>query len=295
MKRLLHSLSFRIPYLYQFWLRKIKKAKHKKQILPEGTYHLLFLCGSSHLDLLEQSLFSVFKNFVSIPKVYVFTDKGLVIADCKKRLKWFPIELLTILSHSDCEKFHQQKGNKALVEFARMNPMGLKLAAISQIAALGKPFLYSDTDVLWFKDPKNILKQIISEKKVNIHLSQDFQKAYDQHLIDEGNLNTLNQAPYYCAGILFGTHFNPSDLDFIQSLIDISIKKSNHFTEQTIFAALQKRLGESSLDAANFCIQIDDRFDFIPQKNPNLIARHYIGPVRHLFWRDSFLMNRVLF
>lgn len=288
MKRLFNSLAFRIPYLYQLWLRKIKKTKNKKQIITDETYHFLFLCGSNHLDLLEQSLFSVFNNFESIPQVYVFTDKGLAITDCKERLKWFPSELLTILSYRDCENFHHQKGNQALAEFAVTNPMGLKLAAILQIAALGKPFLYSDTDVLWFKDPKNIFNKIITAQQVNIHLSQDFQKAYDDHLIDEGDLGALNKAPYYCAGILFATHFNPSDLDFIQSLLHVALEKSNHFTEQTIFAALQKQVGESSLDKANFCIQTNDRFDFIPQRSSDLIARHYIGPVRHLFWRDSF-------
>jgi hypothetical protein len=291
MTRLINSLAFRIPSFYQFWLTKIKKPKIKKEITPIDSYHLIFLCGNAHLDLLEQALYSVLKNFKSIPKIFVFLDIGLTVENCNQRLKWVPSSLLTIKSHTECISYHQENGNLALSKFAINNPMGLKLAAILQIADLKKPFLYSDTDVLWYKDPAPIFNQIISNSDSNIHLSQDFQQAYDEHLIIKANLSGLLKAPYYCAGILFAKMITEQDLVFIQSLVRIAISKSNHFTEQTIFAALQKRKGISQLTANNFCIQVDDRFDFKPKKNDLVIARHYIGPVRHLFWRDSFFLR----
>jgi hypothetical protein len=288
MTRLINSLAFRIPSFYQFWLTKIKRPKIKKEITPIDSYHLIFLCGNAHLDLLEQALYSVLKNFKSIPKIFVFLDIGLTVENCNQRLKWVPSSLLTIKSHTECISYHQENGNLALSKFAINNPMGLKLAAILQIADLKKPFLYSDTDVLWFKDPTPILNQIIANAMSNIHLSQDFQKAYDENLINEGQLDELNTAPYYCAGILFAKAIEKEDKDFIQFLLPIAISKSNHFTEQSIFAALQKKKGKSELTKAQFCIEVKDRFDFIPKKNDLVIARHYIGPVRHLFWRDSF-------
>jgi hypothetical protein len=63
----------------------------------------------------------------------------------------------------------------------------------------------------------------------------------------------------------------------------------NHFTEQTFLAIASKLLGGEVWSMTEVACFQSDRFDLKPsfQKQP-WVARHYVGPVRHLFWKDAF-------
>jgi lipopolysaccharide biosynthesis glycosyltransferase len=286
-RRIKNSLVFRLPLVYKKIIEpfglSIRKDKTQNQ-----DFNLTILVGKAQLSMLCETLNSIIKNFEDIPSIFIFTDNNLSPEECYKVLNWQQQTSLKVISANECISFHKE--NHDLVSFAKKNPMGLKLAAILQIAAQGKPVLYCDTDVLWFGDPQLIIKQMLANDQLLLSLSYDFQPAYDQSLVEKGNLSILNNPPYFCAGILLYKLTSKTIEENLARILPLAEKESNHFTEQTIFAYLNKICGGFGLDEQEFQISLKDQYHFLPNKN-NPIARHYIGPVRHLFWRDAFFMR----
>jgi hypothetical protein len=283
--KLKKSLAFRMPVLYKKILGLTGNSPRLKQNKGTESYHLVMLCGIMQLDLLNETLFSIRKNFDAVPAIYLFTDKELNPDVCRKAIKWTNQDNITIISITECLTYHQK--SPSLCRFIDSNPMGLKLAAILQVGEKGKPVLYSDTDVLWFRDPFPELDALIQDKNIRLSLSLDFQPAYDQNLITKGKLEILNQEPFYCAGILLFKNANPLHQTKLDEMIELASHQSNHFTEQTIFSYLCKLEGNVGLNADQFFLSTEDQFSIMPKKR-EIIARHYIGPNRHLFWRDAF-------
>lgn len=249
---------------------------------------MVIMCGELQIPMLQQGLSSIYKSFKCLPHIYIITDRSLKPQDCRLRIRWFPQKHISIISSADCIEYHKIAGNDLIAKFAERSPMGLKLAGILQVSNLNKPLLYSDTDVLWKNDPHVTLENILNYNSSTIHMSHDFQSSYDFQLIKNKRLDVLLHTPYYCAGIMFITKIPDENLRLINNLISECIDNSNHFTEQTIFSYIQKLAGDSMLLATDFTLSLDDQFSLLP-KTTNSIARHYVGPVRHLFWRDSFL------
>jgi hypothetical protein len=110
-------------------------------------------------------------------------------------------------------------------------------------------------------------------------------------MVDKGNLQALRQAPHFCAGILLVKKLSAESLERMNKLIAIAAKESDHFSEQTIFAWLNKQTSDRPLDRNAFTIKTSDQFELRAQAMPGVIARHYIGSVRHLFWRDAVWLN----
>ncbi len=237
--------------------------------------------------MLNVCLKSVCTKFKQMPHIYVATDLSLDEPTCRKALNWLPAGSFSIVSGLDCLKYHQGKGNTLLAKFARKNPLGLKLAAILQVVESGKPVLYSDTDVIWYQDPASELNALRDNPRCHISLSADVQAAYDETLIEKLNLNSLKNAPFYCTGIAFFKELKEHHYALIDKLLPAAADHSNHFTEQTILAFLNTQAGNFNLDSDQFVIDLSGKQDFFPRKSKNIIARHYVGEVRHLFWRDA--------
>ena len=280
------SLCFRIPILYRVLLTfRTPKFSIKNK---NSQLNLVILSGKSQTDMLNQTLISIFKNFSTLPTIYLFLDKNCKSEEIKKKIKWAFDAGINFISAEECISYHRNKGNLLVAEFADKNPMGLKLAAILQIEELNIPLLYCDTDVLWFDDPTPKLIEFTKDPKLNMALSIDFQKSYDKNLLINGNLDILTLPPYYCAGILYIKTLTKNAKHNLNNLFQIVASKSNHFSEQTLFAYINRTEGDYHLDEDLFSIILDDVYSFIPKNRPNLIARHYVGAVRHLFWRDAF-------
>jgi len=283
-----NSLAYRLPILYRHLIGMTVAFRKKYPAKAEtDTYHLVILTGSTQLNMLNVCLKSIYDNFKQLPHIYIITDQALSAPTCKKAIHWFPESNVTVIDALTCIAYHEKKGNHLIKQFALKNPMGLKLAAILQVVDLGKPALYSDTDVIWYNDPIANLVKFLDIPHFHLALSADFQAAYDNNLIDNCNLTELNKEPYFCAGILFVNKLTEKYYSVIDNLLPAVIQKSNHFSEQTIFALLNKQGGNFCLDKNRFLIELNDRLDFFPLKNKEVIARHYIGPIRHLFWRDT--------
>ena len=237
--------------------------------------------------MLNICLNSIYDNFNKLPHIYIFTDPSLKSAACKEAISWFPEINISIIDSTTCLAYHESKRTYLLEKFASQNPMGLKLAALLQTIDLGNPVLYSDTDVIWSKDPLPDLKKLLENPNFHLALSSDFQPSYDNNLITTCNLTDLYKPPYFCAGIIFINKLAENHYKLIESLLPVVISHSDHFSEQTIFASLNKQSGSFILDNSKFIIDLDDKVHFCPNKKSEIIARHYVGAIRHLFWRDA--------
>jgi hypothetical protein len=286
--RINNSLAFRLPSIYRLILKYCIPARAKKKEIDfTSEYNLVILSGPKQMDMLQVCLKSIYNRFEKLPHVYLFTDLRVDIEGFKKKVKWFPGEKLSIISANDCFNYHLQKQKMSLVNFAKTNPMGLKLAAILQVLDCGEPIMYCDTDVIWYNDPFQVIKKHWEKEGFEMVMSEDFQQAYDLNLIEKANLQILTKPPHYCAGILLVKKISEQNKKTLRSLLKIVEHQSNHFSEQTIFAILNRESSNLALDKTKFIIKTDDQHDLRPQPMPGVIARHYIGPVRHLFWRDA--------
>jgi hypothetical protein len=290
-RRILNSIAFRSSIIYSKILKLNKPTYKGFEKEKTDNYHIVILCGQQQIPLLQELLFSIISNFIILPSIYIFTDNGVNQSILSKKLDWISEDLIQVISHEDCINFHKDKGNFKIAEFAAKNTMGLKLAAIHQLADKGTPLLYCDTDVLWFKDPGGLITNIMNNKEIYTIMSQDFQPAYDMNLVQDLGLEILMHSPFYCAGISFFKLFLKKDLHKLEEMLTSAIVNSNHFTEQTIFAYFNKLNGDKGFEDSKFSIDLTDQFELFPQKKIDLIARHYVGAVRHQFWRDSFYMR----
>ena len=278
--------------LYRFLLKLyFKTRKHPNIQNKTDKYNLIIFSGYEQLDMLNVCLKSILSNFSQVPHIYVVTDHSLNSKNCKKVIHWYPVNEISVISGLDCLAYHNETGSHLLKEFAVQNPLGLKLAAILQITDLGQPVIYSDTDVIWYQDPLPTLTDFLNNSHFNLALSQDVQPAYDSNLINTCGLKELNNKPFLCSGIMFINRLNDNHYRTVEALLPATISQSNHFTEQTIFAYLNKQNGNFCLDKEKYIMELDDMLRFLPKKNPQVIARHYIGGVRHLFWRDALWLN----
>jgi len=286
-----NSLAFRLPFFYRLILTWFKFKPAQKKHDSTSEYSLVIICGPNALNMLQVCLKSIYKRFAKLPPIFLFTDLQLNPDVCKKAVSWFPVDNIAVTAGADCIDYHRKNKKTALASFAEKNPMGLKLAAILQVLDSGKPVLYCDTDVIWYNDPYPVVKQYIERDDFELAMSEDFQPAYDTNLIEKAGLQTLNQLPYFCAGILLVKKLTAQSMGVLERLLTITAQQSNHFSEQTIFAFLNRENQNIMLDANQFQLKTEDQHEMKPKPLPDVIARHYIGPVRHLFWRDALWLK----
>jgi len=249
------------------------------------------MCGSKQLDMLQICLDSIYRYFSELPNILLFTDLDSDASQFKKALNRFPANNIQIISGHDCISYHRDKKKYLLSSFAEKNPMGLKLAAILQAVENNKPVLYCDTDVLWYDDPCSIVNNYIIQSGFDLAMSEDFQPAYDENLVNKAGLDKLYDTPYFCAGIMLIKNLSERNTETLEYLVSKVTEQSNHFSEQTIFAFLNRESNNITLDKDKFMIKTDDQYGLYPKALPGVIARHYIGPVRHLFWRDALWLK----
>jgi hypothetical protein len=288
-KRVKNSFAFRSPVLYKPIVKWLMQSAPKTKTEVSNEYNLVVLVGKKQVDMLYVCLRSVYRHFKQVPHIFVFMDAGVAEKQCNKLAKRLPGDNISFISRAACLAYHDK--NAPLLTFAGANPMGLKLAAILQVLDAGKPVLYCDTDVLWYGDPFKTIAPLLAKPDFELALSEDFQPAYDFNLVNKGDLQALKNSPHFCAGILLIKKLSPESLQRMNKLVAIAAKESDHFSEQTIFAWLNKKSSDQPLDSEAFTIKTSDQFEIRAQPMPGVIARHYIGSVRHLFWRDAVWLN----
>jgi hypothetical protein len=252
---------------------------------PDAGFNLITVTGKAFLDMLRECLVSVMKAWDTRPGLVITTDGSCSIDEVYNALKWWkgPLEVISWETSRDWARL---QGLHNLVDYCEKRPLGKKLCFTLHQASLGKPILWCDADVLWFKhfSPPPI------NDSFQVRTTVDFQPCYDPALYPiMPDLETTK--PWVNTGIMYWTG-NMMGNQHVQDLLPGIPNDGNHFTEQTWIALLMHRAGFPFLEKHLYvCFTQDQRDWHISYRNQEWICRHYVGPVRNLFWRDALALR----
>jgi hypothetical protein len=284
LRRVRNSLAYRasVPYrlILESWPPRRLAAKPPLPI----TY--LTFTGYAHLGMLRESVVSL-GTWKELPKLRVVGDGSVSPARLRRTLAFWP-SAPEILDWQELVEPVRARGYETVVRFAEREPMARKLLGII-VSALEGPTLYADTDVLWFRIPAELSRRA-SSAAPRLAMSADYRMSYDARLVPAA-LPHLAGEPYRCAGILLAQG------DFLaacklRELLEFAARQGVARTEQTLLAEANYQLGGDILPAGEFALHEDDRFSLAPSFDDGApAARHYVGGVRHLFWRDALALR----
>jgi Nucleotide-diphospho-sugar transferase len=285
--RLRASLAYRSSALYRAAARVLPVGSWPAK--PALDFDFLTFGGIAHLGMIRETLLSLARAWPALPRVTVATDGTLSPAQALAALSWWPGEPPRVVD------WRQLVGTVVerypdLGRFAERDAMGRKMAAVASIALQGDVF-YSDVDVLWLREPPSLAK-FRDGKGVRLAMSTDIMPSYDKRLVPE-ILPDLSQPPYLCAGLSYARG------DFlaaagVEPLLRRAAEDGIGVTEQTIFAEADRRMGGECFPLEEIAIIVDDRVSLTSSvRRAEWSARHYVGRVRHLFWRDALAIRQM--
>lgn len=296
MGRLRESLAVRLPRLYEAalasWRPRGLVDRVRRAERPHLPVTLLTFSGIAQLPLLCQSLLSLLRAWPGLPRVLVVSDGTLDAGALGEALGWWPGPLdLAPWRSLLAELPEPERGH--LAGFAARTPSGAKLASIFATARRG-PTLFVDTDVLWFRYPERIdrLKPLAEHGEGSAHLllSEDLVPSYDRELVAR-RLPHLAEPPFYCCGFGYAEGDLLAACD-LSGLLDEAGARGIWFTEQTILAEAARRIAPTPWPADEVACPIEDWRSLRPTfPGRPWVARHYVTPVRHLFWVDALALH----
>jgi len=282
-----NSLAYRSGPVYRRFLSALpapRKLRDKEDM--EGVF--VTMCGERHLLMLEQTLFSIAIFSERYPRIHVYSDGSLAPQKILDRLAWWPGEIASP-DTKPYETWTRKNDWPALLEYSHKNGFGRKLLVIAAEAEKN-PFVWFDADILFYSDIANFFDQSEGEQQTPISSALDWCYGYDDYLTN-GPLAWLKELPPVNTGFLQVTRGFYGDFG-LEELVSFGIASCNPFTEQTILASVIHRVGNIKWSLSEIDISDDDkrslRPTFLRKKVP---CRHYITPIRHLFWRDALALR----
>jgi hypothetical protein len=283
--RVRNSLAYRSGILYRRLLERLP-ALASEDGKPELPLTFLTLGGAAHRLMLRECLTSLARAWPRLPRVVVVSDGSLDPAAVSDFAGWRGS--LEVRSWQEMTARLAGPRFANLVRFAERDAMGRKLAAIVACAR-ESPTLYCDVDVLWFRFPPT-LEGLLAAPGVKLAMSPDYQPMYDPALVP-GWLPHLSRPPFYCAGLLYAEGDFLASCD-VAALLDHAAEGGIGVTEQTLLAEADRQLGGRSWPEDEIALSEDGRFTLGPSfRGRPWAARHYVGAVRHLFWRDALALR----
>jgi hypothetical protein len=142
-----------------------------------------------------------------------------------------------------------------------------------------RPTLYVDADVLFFPGAEKIQQLLSHDSAAPALFLRDCQLAADERVFrtDDERSNPVNTGM-----ILFRDELNWSLA--LERLRELNGEPAFH-TNQTLTHLVMHANGAAALDPTKFVLQLDDQFIYRDlHARPEIVARHYVNPVRHKFW-----------
>ena len=285
--RLVFTLSF--P-------RKIQPDK------PLAETDLLLFSGSKGAKMMKAVLLSIYYNWEKVPRLTLISD-GTPKETLEQALRFWPYPY-EIRSWEDCADWHRQKGRRAIIDFARVNPYARKLLSVLAEAEK-KPVFYCDTDVLWFAEPtlpavalaKAGLSPAESSPQVTqpvvMRISRDNMHCYHPPAIRYLNREDLLDKPAINCGVVYlagSVYDNYPEFEAIMEFMRIF---SEPFAEQTTFAILADRFGDTWTPQQIILSTKDIHWPLLPRYlfSGTQLARHHVATKHSWFWRDALVIR----
>lgn len=249
----------------------------------QANFTYVTLCGVHHYDMLRESLLSVARSWTSLPSFIIYSDGSMSCEDIEAKFSWLG-KRLSVLSWEDTLNEFDPVNEKDIIDYANLHVMGKKFAIILSNGRK-QPTFWCDSDVLWYSD----FFIDYNEDDFFMKGSADCEMSYSKNLVDL--YPSLLQPPYVCAGIVFISGDMMKKVN-LTSMLKQAISSPDHFSEQTMVARTVLESGANIWDPNEIACVITDVRSVMPTFiKKKWIARHYVSPVRHLFWRDAFSLR----
>lgn len=276
------SLAYRLPPLYRLILLK---KKISLPTLPKSSVNVITMTGKSHIEMLKLCLISLFGTNRSLPELSIVNDGSLLDQEIIHALKFWPA-IFKIESLENVYSYHNKRNRYALIEYAKLNAFGKKLAIILHQAEM-RPTLWIDSDILFFKDFTSTLPNV--NKEFFCGGSEDFVRAYHEKVLNNMKSLTVPKKNFN-AGLLYVFGDSIYEKFNLENVIAEIHPHYDFLTEQTIFAHISTYSLEVIWTRKQIENCYDDNQSLWPTDTNLLIGRHYTSNVRHLFWRDAFFL-----
>jgi hypothetical protein len=294
-KRWKRELSYKLGSILREMtsFKFIELNSHK----DKSNVELVFYCGRKSIKYLNASLISVYNSWERLPHITIVSD-GTIQKDLLSEIIKWPrgIEIVEWIDLTE----NLSDDFIGLIEFAKRNILGRKLIGILALSRKYDSILYSDTDVLWYSDPK--LEDEVSKNNSAIEIKLGLDIEGDGYYSDD-LINFVQfqiSKPNLNSGIIF-IRGNPMNLELWEK-ISLFFRMENEgkpayenltFHEQTAFVILSKFANTIPWGKDEILIQIDDilNFNFTRKdiKYPAIIARHYVTTKGWLYWKEYLL------
>ena len=254
-------------------------------------YKLVFMSGREGLGYMNASLISIYLTWDKLPEIIVVSD-GTSLSKFEKEMIRWPRKV-DILSWKDSAAWFAGKGNEDIARYAHNVVYGKKLVSLLHLAEQF-PFLYSDTDVLWYGSPE---EPDIKGSAPFIKMGQDVDKGFytDELIVHLGEEKCVANTPFNSGLMYLHGDFSgyPKWKELCQYLSTRQAVRGQDFSEQTAFAILNNHFNTNTWWGPDeILIRTDDEFQlgYTGKNSPGIMARHYVHTRRTAFWRDFIYM-----
>jgi hypothetical protein len=234
-------------------------------------------------------LWSIYHSWGELPGIRLVSDGTISGGGLIQAIAWWP-------GKKEAEPWqtaadgHERRGRSDLSALARKHVLGKKLSAILA-AGEREPTLYCDSDMLWFSGPPPLPER--EAGKAVVRLAVDVVRHYDNRLLEEARITELEGEPALNTGAVYAAG-DVYEACGLERVLRIAAQEPGYFSEQTILAYCCRRLGGGYWPGEKIVLKTDDKHWPVAARGPGegTLARHYVGDVRHWFWRDALWMRK---
>jgi len=254
---------------------------------PESGLNYLTIGGRSHWLMLRESMFSLYKSWKKLPTITVVSDGSWSEADFYPAFSWWPGKI-NVFSREQIITQADAAGEGELAQYAEASAWGSKVASIVLLARRG-PVLFVDADILWFKDPADLLgpsdlwAKPRGVRESNCYQHRDMALRFCPEVLE----------PPFVNGSILALHGEFLTAEILRAMVNEALVDPNDGAfEQTIIATAVKLRGE--LFPENLIlVEFDDvdRFRSRDMQDEGYYSRHYVNWMRHLLYRDAFKLR----
>lgn len=243
------------------------KANWLNDIKLEANLNVISFSGSKQFPDQLYSIASFYRN-VGVPSSWIIYNDGT--------LKREELELLRSISNLQVFDIEIKVGGlpeSCFIEF----PTLLKVELLQQLPDLNKTVLFTDSDILFYRNFKSFKQQFATD---------------NWYVVDEGkgyfdisyNL-PANEEPLNFGFLVLN---KPVDWSYVVRYLVNSIENGelDYWSDQTAVHLLAQQEQFKALPSNLFVVGGNDSFKFSHCVDYNKIAlRHFVGPVRHKMWQ----------
>ena len=246
------------------------KSKWLNDIKKNADFNVVSFSGSKQFADQLYSIASFYRN-VGKPNSWIIYNDG--------SYKQEELDVFGSINAVEVRAIVIQEGSLPLSCF-KQYPTLLKVELLRQLTDFSRPVLFTDSDILFYKQFENFNQQFASNNWYIV----DEGKGY----FDPSFELPANELPLNFGFIVLN---KPADWSFIFKYLNDRINQGelHYWSDQTAAHLLAQREQFKVMPVESFFVGGKDSFKLSHAVDYNKIAlRHFVGPVRHKMWQYSW-------